>query len=39
VNRRWRQGTELALDFIGNIKWNDLPTAVRHQSRRCLLDL
>lgn len=25
-------------DFIHQISWNDLPEAVRHQARRCLLD-
>jgi 2-methylcitrate dehydratase PrpD len=39
VNRRWTQGTDLALDFILDVRWNDLPAAVQHQTRRCLLDL
>jgi len=39
VNRRWIQGTDLALDFISEIQWNDLPALVQHQARRCLLDL
>lgn len=39
MNRHWTQGTELALDFIGNIMWDDLPAAVQQQTRRCLLDL
>jgi 2-methylcitrate dehydratase PrpD len=39
VNGRWTQGTDLALDFILDVRWNDLPAAVQHQTRRCLLDL
>jgi 2-methylcitrate dehydratase PrpD len=39
MNRRWTQGTELALDFICGITWDGLPAGVRHQARRCLLDL
>lgn len=35
----WVQGTELALDFIGDIDWAGLPDVVRHQAKRCLLDL
>jgi 2-methylcitrate dehydratase PrpD len=39
MNRRWTQGTDLALDFIVDTQWGDLPARVRHQARRCLLDL
>ena len=39
MNRKWTEGTDRVLDFIGAIAWDDLPAAVRHQSRRCLLDL
>ena len=39
MNRHWTEGTDLALDFILDIRWNDLPAAVQHQTRRCLLDL
>ena len=39
MNRKWTAGTALALDFILDIRWNDLPAAVQHQARRCLLDL
>jgi len=39
MNRKWTEGTDRVLDFIGALAWDDLPAAVRHQSRRCLLDL
>jgi 2-methylcitrate dehydratase PrpD len=39
MNRRWTEGTDIALDFIADIQWNDLPVAVKHQSICCLLDL
>lgn len=39
MNRHWTLGTDLALDFITALKWSDLPPDVRHQSKRCLLDL
>jgi 2-methylcitrate dehydratase PrpD len=39
MTRQWVQGTELALDFITTTQWDKLPEAVRHQSKRCLLDL
>jgi 2-methylcitrate dehydratase PrpD len=26
------------LEFVAGVQWMDLPTAVRHQSKRCLLD-
>jgi 2-methylcitrate dehydratase PrpD len=39
MNRHWSDGTDLALDFITTIEWDDLPPAVRQQSKRCLLDL
>jgi 2-methylcitrate dehydratase PrpD len=31
MNRHWTQGTDLALGFIADIQWNDLPAVVRHQ--------
>jgi len=39
MNRNWTEGTDRVLDFITSIKWDGLPGAVQHQSRRCLLDL
>ncbi|MCU0593045.1 MAG: MmgE/PrpD family protein, partial [Desulfobacterales bacterium] len=39
MNRKWTEGTDRVLDFIEAIAWDELPAAVRHQSRRCLLDL
>jgi 2-methylcitrate dehydratase PrpD len=39
MNRRWSEGTDIVLDFVTAIQWNDLPAAVRRQSKRCLLDL
>jgi 2-methylcitrate dehydratase PrpD len=39
MNRHWSEGTDRVLDFIMSLTWDELPTAVRHQSIRCLLDL
>jgi len=39
MKENWAQGTDLALDFITAIAWSDLPTTVKHQAKRCLLDL
>ena len=39
MNRKWTEGTDRALDFIGALAWDGLPAAVRQQSKRCLLDL
>ena len=39
MNRHWSEGTDRVLDFILSLTWDDLPAAVRHQSKRCLLDL
>lgn len=39
MNRKWTEGTDRVLDFIGSLTWDELPPAVQHQSRRCLLDL
>lgn len=39
MNRKWSEGTDRVLDFIGALAWGELPAAVRHQSKRCLLDL
>jgi 2-methylcitrate dehydratase PrpD len=39
MNRKWTEGTDRVLDFITQLNWNDLPGAVQHQSKRCLLDL
>ena len=30
--------TDIAVDFTLNIRWEDLPAEVRHQSKHCLLD-
>lgn len=30
--------TSRAIDFTRNLHWNDIPTEVQHQSKRCLLD-
>jgi 2-methylcitrate dehydratase PrpD len=39
MNRHWTEGTDRVLDFITSTRWEALPGAVQHQSRRCLLDL
>jgi 2-methylcitrate dehydratase PrpD len=39
MNRKWTEGTDRVLDFIISLAWDDLPAALRHQSKRCLLDL
>ena len=39
MNRKWTEGTDRVLDFIGALAWDGLPAAVRQQSKRCLLDL
>lgn len=39
MNRKWSEGTDRVLDFIGALTWEELPAAVRQQSKRCLLDL
>ena len=39
MNRKWTEGTDRALGFIAALTWDDLPAAVRQQSKRCLLDL
>jgi hypothetical protein len=39
MNRHWTEGTDRVLDFVTSTRWEALPGAVQHQSRRCLLDL
>jgi 2-methylcitrate dehydratase PrpD len=39
MNRKWTEGTDRVLDFIEALAWGELPAGVRHQSKRCLLDL
>jgi 2-methylcitrate dehydratase PrpD len=39
MNRKWTEGTDRVLDFVGALAWDELPAAVRRQSKRCLLDL
>jgi 2-methylcitrate dehydratase PrpD len=31
--------TDGVIDFVRNTRWEDLPAAVQHQAKRCLLDL
>jgi len=32
-------GNELAAQFIRDTRWNDLPDAVQHQAKQCLIDI
>ena len=32
-------GNELAAQFIRDAHWNDLPDAVQHQAKQCLIDI
>ena len=32
-------GNELAAQFIRDARWNDLPDAVQHQAKQCLIDI
>ncbi len=38
-NSRTIDGNELAAQFIRDIQWNDLPDAVQHQAKQCLIDI
>ena len=33
-----RQYTDRAMRFAGSLRWDDVPSTVQHQTKRCLLD-
>ena len=38
-NAKVPDGNELAAEFIRDMRWDDLPDAVRHQAKQCLIDI